>query len=160
MNSPFSFSSTSRFSLPPWFVSYCAHSSLSALVCEFGCGRDRVTQALLRGVKPPEARGRHLALADDAGREILTCIETQAAKSIAMTLRNIRKHIVTFQDTPSLREQLEKCGACLSIDFVLKSRAKLYINAEIFAEYICTVFLPVSMSCKLLKNLHMKKPYC
>jgi hypothetical protein len=51
-------------------------------------------------------------------------------------------YIVTSQDTPSLREHLKKRGAHFGTDFILKSRAKPYINTEIFAEYARTVFLP------------------
>jgi hypothetical protein len=37
---------------------------------------------------------------------------------------------------------LKKRGVGLGTDFILKSRAEPYINAEIFEEYIRTVFLP------------------
>jgi hypothetical protein len=49
---------------------------------------------------------------------------------------------VTSQDSPVVRAQLKKRGARFGTAFILKSRAKPYINAEIFEEYICTVFLP------------------
>jgi hypothetical protein len=45
------------------------------------------------------------------------------------------------QDSADVREQLKKHGARFSTDFILKARAKPYINAEIFLEYIRTVFL-------------------
>jgi hypothetical protein len=49
--------------------------SLNALTRGFTCGQDRVTQALLYGQGPSEARRPHLALSDDAKREILMRIE-------------------------------------------------------------------------------------
>jgi hypothetical protein len=42
----------------------------------------------------------------------------------------------------SVLEQRRKCGVRLGTDFTWKSPAKSCINAEIFAEYIRTVFLP------------------
>jgi hypothetical protein len=63
--------------------------SFSALARGFGGGCDRVIQALLHNLEPPDARGRHLALADDAEGEILTGIETQEAKSAAVTAEHI-----------------------------------------------------------------------
>jgi hypothetical protein len=36
----------------------------------FGCGRDRVKKALSHGLEPPETRGRHRAMNDDAEREV------------------------------------------------------------------------------------------
>jgi hypothetical protein len=51
-------------------------------------------------------------------------------------------YIVTSQDSPVVRAQLRKRGVRLGIDFILKSRAKPYINAEIVEEYTRIVFLP------------------
>jgi hypothetical protein len=43
---------------------------------------------------------------------------------------------------PSIQEQLKKRGVRSGTDFIVKSRAKPHINAEIFAKHICIVFLP------------------
>jgi hypothetical protein len=61
---------------------------------------------------------------------------------ISAAEESLAPYIITSQDMSSLREQLNKHGTRFRTDFILKSRAKLYINAENFAEYIRTVFLP------------------
>jgi hypothetical protein len=96
---------------------------------------------LLHGLEPHEARRRYLALGDDAEREILKWIETQAAKSRAATPRHIRKHIGTCYNALRTRAT-EKHGVRFDIDFILKSRAKPYVNAEMFAGHIRTVPIP------------------
>lgn len=237
--------------------------SIGALSRAFRCDRNRVTQALAHGLEPPEARGRHLAVDAGIEDELLVWIEANAAKSTAVTARDVRAHIrshyhmpvsrgwvnsfvgrhldrlckaksvpqeaqrlevprcfldeivrclthfvhgcvaelvfnldevgisdwedrttrkvivplsardqaihhkinralkhvsviacvsaageslmpyiVTSQDSPKLRQQLKTHGVRFGTDFVLKSRAKPYINAEIFSEYIRTVFVP------------------
>jgi hypothetical protein len=55
---------------------------------------------------------------------------------------SLTPYIVTSQDSPTVRERLKKHGVRFGTDFILKHRAKPYINAEIFAEYIRTVFIP------------------
>jgi hypothetical protein len=50
--------------------------------------------------------------------------------------------IVTSQDSPVVHAQLKKRAVRFGTDLILKSRAKPYINAEIFEEYLGTVFLP------------------
>jgi hypothetical protein len=42
---------------------------------------------------------------------------------------SLTPYIVTSQDSPSLREQLKRRGVRFGTDFILKSRAKPYINA-------------------------------
>jgi hypothetical protein len=74
-------------------------ASLSTLALRFGWSRNGIIQALLHGLEPPEAQRRHLAVADDAEREILARIETQAEKSIGITRRDIQEHIRTFYNT-------------------------------------------------------------
>jgi hypothetical protein len=51
-------------------------------------------------------------------------------------------YIVTSEESPALRKQLKKRGVRFVQDFILKSCAKAYFNAEIFQEYVMTVFLP------------------
>jgi hypothetical protein len=50
--------------------------------------------------------------------------------------------MMMWQDSASVRQQLKKHGVRFEVDFVLKSNSKLYIRAEIFLNYIRTVFLP------------------
>jgi hypothetical protein len=47
---------------------------------------------------------------------------------------NLTPHSVTSQDSPVVRRQLKKRGVRFDTDFILKSRAKPYINAEIVEE--------------------------
>jgi hypothetical protein len=49
--------------------------------------------------------------------------------------------IVPSQGSPVIRAQLKKRGVCFGTAFILKSRAKPYINAENFEKQIRTVFL-------------------
>jgi hypothetical protein len=67
--------------------------SIRALMHAFDCVRDRVTQALLHGLEPPETRGRHPALDDDVERAVLLWITENAMKSSALTARDVREHI-------------------------------------------------------------------
>jgi hypothetical protein len=52
-------------------------------------------------------------------------------------------YIVTSQDSAHIGEQAKKHGVRFGTDFIFKARAKPYINAEHFFEYIRTVFLPI-----------------
>jgi hypothetical protein len=47
---------------------------------------------------------------------------------------SLTPYIVTSQDSPVVRRQLKTRGVRFDTDFILKSRAKPYINAEIFEE--------------------------
>jgi hypothetical protein len=69
--------------------------SISALAADFGCSRDRVKKALLHGLEPPETRGRHLALSDKVEQELVNWIEANAAKSRAVTPRDLKEHLTT-----------------------------------------------------------------
>jgi hypothetical protein len=55
---------------------------------------------------------------------------------------SLMPYVVTSQDSLPVREALKKHGMRLGTDLVLKHRAKPYINAEVFEEYIRMVFLP------------------
>jgi hypothetical protein len=48
--------------------------------------------------------------------------------------------VTTSQDSASVREQRKKDGVRFGVDFVLKSKSKPDINAEIFLDYIRIVF--------------------
>jgi hypothetical protein len=65
---------------------------------------------------------------------IIACISAAGASVISYSFAS--------QDSADVREQSKKHGARLATDYNLKTRAKPYINREIFREYVCTVFLP------------------
>jgi hypothetical protein len=44
---------------------------MSVLTMAFGCARERVTQALVHWLEPPENRGRHLAIAPEIEQQTL-----------------------------------------------------------------------------------------
>jgi hypothetical protein len=51
-------------------------------------------------------------------------------------------YIITLQVPTSIQEWLKKDGVRFGTDFVLRSNPSRYINAQIFLDYIRTVFLP------------------
>jgi hypothetical protein len=51
-------------------------------------------------------------------------------------------YIITSQAPTSVQEQLKKGGVRFDTDFALRSYPSPYINAEIFLDYIRTIFLP------------------
>jgi hypothetical protein len=55
---------------------------------------------------------------------------------------SLTPYVVTSQDSPAVRQTLKKRGVRRGTDLVLTHRAKPYINAEIFEEYIRSVLLP------------------
>jgi hypothetical protein len=55
---------------------------------------------------------------------------------------SLTPYIITSQALTSVQERLKKEGVRFGRDFVLRSNPNLYINAEIFLDYIRTVFLP------------------
>jgi hypothetical protein len=55
---------------------------------------------------------------------------------------SLTPYIITSQAPMVVQERLKKDGGRFSTDFVLTSNPKSYINAEIFTDYIRTVFLP------------------
>jgi hypothetical protein len=61
---------------------------------------------------------------------------------ISVVGESLIPYIVISHDSPALRDTLKKRSVRFGMDFILKSRAKSYINAEIFQEYVTTVFLP------------------
>jgi hypothetical protein len=65
---------------------------------------------------------------------IIACVSTGG--------KSLTPYVVTSQDSPAVRQALKKRGVRLGTDFVLKHRARPYINAEIFEEYIRSVLLP------------------
>jgi hypothetical protein len=77
--------------------------SISALARGFGCKRGRVTSALAHGLAPPEARDLHLEMDEDREREIIAWISQHAAKSTPITRRDLREHVTTKYDLPTMR---------------------------------------------------------
>jgi hypothetical protein len=67
--------------------------SIGGLTRAFGCAHERVRQALVQGLEPPENRGRHLAIAPEIEQQTLQWIEHNAAKGTAMTARDVREHL-------------------------------------------------------------------
>jgi hypothetical protein len=55
--------------------------------------------------------------------------------------KSLTPYIITSQAPMSVQERLKKEGVRFGTDFVLRSNSKPYINAEIFLDYIRTVFL-------------------
>jgi hypothetical protein len=55
---------------------------------------------------------------------------------------SLTPYIVTSQDSLAIRARLKRRGVRFGTDFILKSRSKPYISAELFTDYIRTVFLP------------------
>jgi hypothetical protein len=64
---------------------------------------------------------------------VIACVSTAE--------ESLTPYIITSQAPTSVRERLKKEGVRFSTDFVLRSNPKPYINAEIFLDYIRTVFL-------------------
>jgi hypothetical protein len=77
--------------------------SISALTRAFECDRNRVAQALAHGREPPEARGRHMARDAEIEGELLFWIETNGAKSTAVTVIDIRAQIGSHDNLPVSR---------------------------------------------------------
>jgi hypothetical protein len=59
----------------------------------------------------------------------------------AVAEESLTPYILTSQASRRVREQLKKQGVRFATDFVLISNSKPDINAEIFLDYIRTVFL-------------------
>jgi hypothetical protein len=64
---------------------------------------------------------------------VIACISTAR--------ESLTPDMITLQDSASVREQLKKHSVQFWVDFVLKSNNKPSINAEIFLDYIQTIFL-------------------
>jgi hypothetical protein len=65
---------------------------------------------------------------------VIACISTAG--------ESLTPYIITSQDPASVQERVKKEGGRFGTDFVLRSNPKRCINAEIFIDYIRTVFLP------------------
>jgi hypothetical protein len=65
-------------------------------------------------------------------------------------------YVVTSQDSARLREQLTRPEVRFGTDFILKGRSKPYIKAEIFHDYIRSVFLPNLDALRSLEQFAME----
>jgi hypothetical protein len=72
----------------------------------------------------------------------ITCI---SAAEVSLT-----PYIITSQALMSVQERLKKEAVRFGRDFVLRSNPKPSINAEIFFDYIRTVFLPIFAALRTL----------
>jgi hypothetical protein len=54
---------------------------------------------------------------------------------------SIISYIITFHDSESFCNRLKKPRVRFGVDFLLKSRQKPYVNANIFKDYIKCVFI-------------------
>jgi hypothetical protein len=61
---------------------------------------------------------------------------------VSATGESLTPYIITSQAPTSVQERLKKEGVRFSTYFILRSNPKPSINAEIFLDYIRTVFLP------------------
>jgi hypothetical protein len=60
---------------------------------------------------------------------------------VSTTEESLTPYIITSEVSALVQERLKKEGVRFSTDFVLRSNPSPYINAEIFLDYIPTVFL-------------------
>ena len=88
-------------------------------------------------IVPQSMRGQTIHHKLNRGLKHVSVIACVSAAGESLT-----PYIVTSQDSPAVREHLKKRGVRFGTDFILKPCQKPYINAQIFEEYIRTVFLP------------------
>jgi hypothetical protein len=61
--------------------------------------------------------------------------------------------VVTSQDSAALHRALEATGTQIGKHLILKHRAKPYVNADLFENYIRTVFLPHFATTRIMQNI-------
>jgi hypothetical protein len=61
--------------------------------------------------------------------------------------------VVTSQDSAAVRRDLEAHGTQIGRHLILKHRDKPYVNAELFEDYLCNVFLAHLMITRIVKDL-------
>jgi hypothetical protein len=62
-------------------------------------------------------------------------------------------YVVTSQDSTVVRRDLEADGIQIGRHLTLQHRDKRYVNAELFEDYLCSVFLPHLMIPRIVKDL-------
>jgi hypothetical protein len=76
---------------------------------------------------------------------IVTCISAGAAC--------LTPYVVISQDSMALHRALEATGMQIGKHLILKQRAKSYVNADRFENYVRTVFLPHLAITRILHNV-------
>jgi hypothetical protein len=61
--------------------------------------------------------------------------------------------VVTSQDSAAIRRDLEADGMPIGRHLILKHRDTSYVNAELFEDYLRSVFLPHLMITRIVKDL-------
>jgi hypothetical protein len=88
-----------------------------------------IVPAMMRG------QAKHLEISRTVKHiSVIACISAAGA--------SLTPYIITSQAPTSVQERLKKEGVRFGTDFVLRSNPSPNINAEIFLDYIRTVFLP------------------
>jgi hypothetical protein len=76
---------------------------------------------------------------------VVACISTNGAC--------LTPYVVTSQDSAAVRRDLEADGMQIGRHSILKSRRKPSVNAELFEDYLRSVFLPDLMMIRFVKDL-------
>jgi hypothetical protein len=76
---------------------------------------------------------------------IVTCISASGAC--------LTPYVVTSRDSAALRRALEATGMQIGKHLILKQRAKPYVNADLFENYVRTVFLPQLAITYIMQNV-------
>jgi hypothetical protein len=96
--------------------------------------KDRKTKT---DIVPPTMRGQTIH------HEISRIVKhISAIACISAAEESLIPYIITSQAPTSVQERLRKEGVRFGTDFVSRSNPSPHINAEIFLDYIRTVFLP------------------
>jgi hypothetical protein len=95
---------------------------------------DRKTKTV---IVPPATRGQTIYHEISRTVKHISVIACVSAAGESLT-----PYIIISQAPMSVQERLKKDGVRFGTDFVLRSNPSPYINAEIFFDYIRTVFLP------------------
>jgi hypothetical protein len=88
-------------------------------------------------IVPLSARGQRIHHTMNRELKHVSLIACVSAAGESLT-----PYIVTSQDSRTVRERLKKHRVRFGTDFILRHRAKSYINAGMSAEYIRMVFIP------------------
>jgi hypothetical protein len=65
----------------------------------------------------------------------------------------LTRYVVTSQDSPALHRALKATGMQIGKHFILKRRAKPYVNADLFENYVRTVFRPHLAITRIMQNV-------
>jgi hypothetical protein len=73
------------------------------LAPRLACYHDHVLKALPHSSELPEMHGCHLALDEDIGECISTCVHERATKSTTVTGRDVREHLAVYSTLAVIR---------------------------------------------------------